>query len=311
MKKLVGLDAMRPPASGSAVTVGTFDGLHIGHRSLIARTIEIARAHDLESTVLTWDRHPFATLRPDRVPPLISSPERRMELIEEAGVDTLVVLPFDKDFSTWPPEQFVSRVLSLGLAARVVVVGRGWRFGHKAAGDVALLAQLGREVGFSVEEMPITEAAGGPVSSSRIRAAVSSGDMTLARTLLGRPFDVDGVVVRGAARGAGLGYPTANLEVDPALVRPANGVYAGRARVGDVWYPAAINVGVVPHFGGREGETPVKIEAFLLDFEGDLYEQLLRVEFHERLREERSFQSVEALIEQMGRDVEATRAVTC
>lgn len=311
MKKLVGLDAMRPPASGSAVTVGTFDGLHIGHRSLIARTIEIARAHDLESTVLTWDRHPFATLRPDRVPPLISSPERRMELIEEAGVDTLVVLPFDKDFSTWPPEQFVSRVLSLGLAARAVVVGRGWRFGHKAAGDVALLAQLGREVGFSVEEMPITEAAGGPVSSSRIRAAVSSGDMTLARTLLGRPFDVDGVVVRGAARGAGLGYPTANLEVDPALVRPANGVYAGRARVGDVWYPAAINVGVVPHFGGREGETPVKIEAFLLDFEGDLYEQLLRVEFHERLREERSFQSVEALIEQMGRDVEATRAVTC
>ncbi|HZA20021.1 MAG TPA: riboflavin kinase, partial [Actinomycetota bacterium] len=129
--------------------------------------------------------------------------------------------------------------------------------------------------------------------------------------LLGRPFDIDGVVVRGAARGAGLGYPTANLEVDPALVRPANGVYAGRARVGDVWYPAAINVGVVPHFGGREGETPVKIEAFLLDFEGDLYEQLLRVEFHERLREERSFQSVEALIEQMGRDVEATRAVTC
>jgi riboflavin kinase / FMN adenylyltransferase len=311
VKKLVGLDAMRPSASGTAVSVGTFDGLHIGHRSLISRAIELAQAHDLESTVLTWDRHPFATLRPDRVPPLISNPERRMELIEETGVDTLVVLPFDKEFSTWPPEDFVSRVLSIGLAARVVVVGRGWRFGHKAAGDVALLDHLGRQMGFSVEEMPIAEAEGEAVSSSRVRAAVSSGDMTLARMLLGRPFDIDGLVVRGAARGAALGYPTANLEVDSALVRPANGVYAGRACVRDVWYLAAINVGVVPHFGGREGETPVVIEAFLLDFEGDLYGQVLRLEFHERLREERRFESVEALIQQMGKDVEATRAVTC
>ena len=311
MRRVVGLEALRPPASGAAVTVGTFDGLHIGHRSLIAKAIELAKAHGLESTVLTWDRHPFATLRPDRVPPLITSSERRMELIEEAGVDTLVVLPFDKEFSTWPPEQFVGRVLSIGLAARVVVVGRGWRFGHKAAGDVALLHHLGREGGFSIEEMPISEAEGSPVSSSRVRDAVSSGDVALGRILLDRPFDIDGAVVRGAARGAGLGFPTANLEVDPSLVRPANGVYAGRARVRDVWYPAAINVGVVPHFGGREGETPVKIEAFLLDFEGDLYGQLLRLEFHERLREERSFASVEALISQMGEDVEATRAVTC
>jgi riboflavin kinase/FMN adenylyltransferase len=311
VKRLVGLEAMEPAASGAAVTIGTFDGLHVGHRSLVARTIELARAHDLESTVLTWDRHPFATLRPDRVPPLISSPERSVELIEATGIDALVVLPFDKEFSTWTPEHFVGRVLSIGLAARRVVVGRGWRFGHKAAGDVALLDNLGREMGFSVEEMPISEAGGGPASSSRVRAAVASGDVALARTMLGRPFDIDGVVVRGAARGAGLGYPTANLEVDPALVRPANGVYAGRARVGGVWYPAAVNVGVVPHFGGREGETPVKIEAFLLDFEGDLYGQVLRLEFHDRLREERTFESVDALIEQMGKDVQATRTVTC
>jgi riboflavin kinase / FMN adenylyltransferase len=311
LKKLVGLESMRPSASGSAVTVGTFDGLHVGHRSLVARTIELARADDLESTVLTWDRHPFATLRPDHVPPLISSSERKIELIEESGADAVVVLPFDKELSTWPPERFVTRVLSQGLAARVMVVGRGWRFGHKAAGDVALLDHLGREAGFSVEEMPVAEAGGGPASSSRVRAAVSSGDVTLARTLLGRPFDIDGVVVRGAARGAGLGYPTANLEVDPALVHPANGVYAGRARAGDIWYSAAVNVGVVPHFGGREGETPVKIEAYLLDFEGDLYGQFLRLEFHERLREERTFDSVDALIEQMGRDVQATRTATC
>jgi riboflavin kinase / FMN adenylyltransferase len=157
----------------------------------------------------------------------------------------------------------------------------------------------------------VVEAAGGAVSSSRIRSAVTWGDVATARILLGRPFDIDGVVVRGADRGAELGYPTANLAVDPALVWPANGVYAGRARVGDVWYAAAINVGVVPQFGGREGETPVKIEAFLLDFEGDLYGRPLRLEFHERLRDERMFESVAALVEQMGADVEATRAVTC
>jgi riboflavin kinase / FMN adenylyltransferase len=311
VRTLVGLESLRPAESGAAVTIGTFDGLHLGHRSLVARTTEIAREHGFVATAITWDRHPFATLRPGAVPSLISSAERKVELIDAAGVETLVVLPFDKEFSTWAPEEFVSRVLSLGLGARAVVVGKGWRFGHRAAGDVALLGHLGRDIGFSVVEMPVVEAAGGAVSSSRIRSAVTRGDVATARILLGRPFDIDGVVVRGADRGAELGYPTANLAVDPALVWPANGVYAGRARVGDVWYAAAINVGVVPQFGGREGETPVKIEAFLLDFEGDLYGRPLRLEFHERLRDERMFESVAALVEQMGADVEATRAVTC
>jgi riboflavin kinase/FMN adenylyltransferase len=280
MRKIVGLESLRPPASGAAVTVGTFDGLHVGHRTLVARTIEIARKHALEATVLTWDRHPLQTLRPEALPRLISSQERKIELIEEAGADTVVVLSFDKAFSQWAPERFVSEVLSLGLGGRAIVVGKGWRFGHRASGDVVLLGQLGREVGFSVEEIPLAEAAGGPVSSSRVRSAITSGDAPLARVLLGRPFDIDGTVVRGAARGVDLGYPTANLEVDPDIVLPANGVYAGRARVGGVWYPAAINVGVVPHFGGREGESPVGVEAHLLDFNGDLYGDVLRIEYH-------------------------------
>jgi riboflavin kinase / FMN adenylyltransferase len=311
VRTLVGLESLRPPESGATVTIGTFDGLHVGHRSLVAHTIDIAREHGFAATAITWDRHPFATLRPGAVPPLISSPERKVELIEAAGVDTLVVLPFDKEFSMWAPQDFVTRVLSVGLGARAVVVGKGWRFGHGAAGDVALLGHLGREIGFSVVEMPVVEVEGGAVSSSRIRSSILAGDVATARSLLGRPFDIDGVVVRGADRGADLGYPTANLAVDPALARPKNGVYAGRARVGDVWYAAAINVGVVPQFGGREGETPVRIEAFLLDFEGDLYDRGLRLEFHERLRNEQRFESVAALVEQIGADVEATRAVTC
>jgi riboflavin kinase/FMN adenylyltransferase len=311
VKTLVGLQSLRPPESGSAVTVGTFDGVHLGHRALIARTIAEAAERSLASVVVTWDRHPNETLRPERTPKLLSSPDRKTELLAATGIDVLAVLPFDRELSMWPPERFASAVLADGLGARSVFVGAGWRFGHKAAGDVTLLEKLGAELGFDAGGLSLTTHDGSPVSSSRAREAVAAGDVELAEVLLGRPFDVDGKVVKGAGRGIDLGFPTANFEVAPKLVRPRRGVYAGRARVESTWYAAAINVGVNPTFGGDEATTPVMVEAYLLDFDGDLVGQTLRVEFLKRLRDELKFDSVDDLVAQMARDVEATRALTC
>lgn len=309
MRTFVGIDALEPPPEGSVVTVGTFDGLHLGHRGLVTRTIDAARGLGARSAVLTWDRHPAATLRPEQLPTLLSSAARKVELIEASGVDVLALLPFDSELSQLPPEDFVRRVLVEGLGVRAVLVGHDWRFGHKARGNVELLQTLGESLGFSVHGVDLQTVGGEPVTSSRVRRAIKAGDFGLARVLLGRPFDLDGRVIHGAGRGHDLGFPTANLEVDPALARPPRGVYAGLAHVGDVTRPAAINVGVNPTFGGDPDSSPVTIEPYLLDFSSDLYDQTIRIEFWERLRDEERFDSVEALVAQMKRDVEQTRAL--
>jgi riboflavin kinase/FMN adenylyltransferase len=310
MKVVVGLDSLRAPAGGAAVTIGTFDGVHLGHRALIARTVTEADGRGLSSVAITWDRHPNVTLRPDRVPPLLTSPERKIELLSDTGIDLLVVLSFDTELSSWSPERFAANVLAAGLNAKSALVGTGWRFGHKAAGDVALLQKLGAELGFDASAVELVEDGGEIVSSSAVRASVAGGDLERATGMLGRPYDLDGTVVRGAGRGVGLGYPTANLAIDGSLARPLRGVYAGRARAGESWYPAAINVGVNPTFGGDATARP-EVEAFLLEFDGDLYGRTLRVEFWRRLRDEHKFDSVDDLVAQIGRDVEATRALTC
>lgn len=307
MKTSVGLKNLEPPEQGSAITIGTFDGVHLGHRALIARAVGTAHDQGLQSVVLTWDKHPNVIVHPERVPALLTTPERRMELLEERNPDQIVVLEFDHELSQWPAERFVEEVLVEKLAARFVFVGTNWRFGKGAAGNADLLVELGRDLGFEGQPLHLEEVSGERVSSSRIRTAVSAGDMELAAAMLGRAFDVDGIVVHGAHRGADLGFPTANLALDPALVHPARGVYAGRARVSESWFLAAINVGVNPTFGGDPDTTPLQIEAFLLDFEGDLYGQTIRVEFASRLRDEQKFDSAEALIEQMGRDVAEAR----
>ncbi|HEV3473230.1 MAG TPA: bifunctional riboflavin kinase/FAD synthetase [Actinomycetota bacterium] len=307
MKVAVGLTNVAPASEGAAVTIGTFDGVHLGHRALIAQTTAAAQARSLESVVVTWDRHPLMTLRPEIAPPLLSSPERKMELLATTGVDRVVVIPFTEELSRWSPERFVDEVLVQGLSARAVFVGEGWRFGHKRAGDVELLQKLGEENGFVPTAVDLSSGEGATVSSSRIREAVAHGDVDLAERLLGRPFDLDGEVIHGDDRGTELGFPTANIDLDPQLAHPARGVYAGRARVGETWFAAATNVGVNPTFGGDPEVTPVRVETFLLDFSGDLYGQVLRVEFWARLRDELRFTSVEDLIAQMHRDVEATR----
>ena len=309
MRTIVGLNNLEAPPEGSAITIGTFDGVHLGHKALLARAV--GRAHDLDclSVVLTWDKHPNEVVHPERVPPMIATPEHRNELLAERGPDLLVLLQFDHELSQWPPERFVEDVLVKGLSARAVFVGENWRFGKGASGNAALLQKLGTDLGFEVEPVPLEQAAGDRVSSSRIRKAVATGDVQLAGSLLGRPFDMDGVVVHGDARGQKLGFPTANVALDPKLVHPARGVYAGRARVGDVWHTAAINVGVNPTFGGDPASTPLRVEAFLLDFTGDLYSKPIRVEFHQRLRDEERFESADALIAQMHVDVERTRGL--
>ncbi len=306
MKTVVGLAAV-DAADQSAVTIGTFDGVHLGHRALIARTVDFASGR--RSVAVTWDRHPNETLRPEHVPPLLTTPERKIELLGELGLDEVVVLPFDESFSRWPPERFARDVLAGALRAQAVCVGSGWRFGHRAQGDAVLLAKLGAELGFQVEEVPLAEVAGAAVSSSRTRQAVADGDMELARALLGRPFDLDGVVIEGDKRGVELGFPTANFALDESLAHPPRGVYAGRARANDIWHPAAINLGVNPTFGGDPRTSPLRVETYLVGFDGDLYGQALRVEFWKRLREEVKFDGREALIAQMARDVEATTSL--
>lgn len=307
MKVAVGLENVTPTDKGAAVTIGTFDGVHLGHRALIARATATGAAEGLDSVVVTWDRHPLMTLRPEVAPPLLSSPERKMELLTTTGVDRVAVIPFTEELSRWSPERFVDEVLVQSLSARAVFVGEGWRFGHKRAGDVELLQKLGEENGFEATAVDLSSGEGATVSSSRIREAVAHGDVDLAERLLGRPFDLDGEVRHGDDRGTELGFPTANIDLDPHLAHPARAVYAGRARVGESWFAAATNVGVNPTFGGDPEVTPVRIETFLLDFSGDLYGEVLRVEFWARLRDELRFASVSDLIAQMHRDVDATR----
>jgi riboflavin kinase / FMN adenylyltransferase len=308
VKQLVGVAALTPPAEGSSLTIGTFDGVHLGHRALIGRAAAHARTLGAAAGVVTWDRHPSVVLRPERVPPLLTTPERKMELLEQTQVDLVAVLPFTREMSQWPPERFVTDVLVRGLGARHVAVGQRWRFGHKAAGTVELLEELGRTHGFEVEEVDLAHVGGGVVSSSRVRRAITDGDVESASNLLGRPFDVDGIVIHGDDRGAGLGFPTANMAVDVSLAHPPRGVYACFALLDGARYQAAVNVGVNPTFGGDPATTPLRIEAYLMDFDGDLYDRTLRVEFVARLRDEIAFPSADDLVAQMKRDVEDARA---
>jgi riboflavin kinase/FMN adenylyltransferase len=271
------------------VAVGEFDGVHLGHR-------EVIRGSD---TVLTFEPHPLRVIRPEAAPKLLTSLDVKTELIAELGVDEMVVIPFDQGFAEQTPAEFIERVLLERLGAERVAVGENFRFGHRAAGDPALLAADPR---FETRIVPLVEVAGEIVSSSHIRGLVSAGDVDLAGKFLGAPFQLRGEVVSGDRRGRELGFPTANIVPDQALVYPGHGVYAARAD----GVCAAVNVGVRPTFGtGRA----VLIEAYLIDRDVDLYGQTLRVEFLQRLRGERRFDSVDALVAQMRLDVELTLSV--
>jgi riboflavin kinase/FMN adenylyltransferase len=268
-----------------AVAIGTFDGVHVGHRSVLRAAVESG----LEPTVITLDPHPRIVLG-NRVE-LIATLERRLELLAEAGIADTLVAAFTPEFMRLSPETFVDTYLR-SVGAEAVAVGADFRFGSKRAGSVETLAALGLTV-LEVEEVE-------GVSSSAIRDAVRAGDLVLAARMLGRPFELDGTVVTGDQRGGTLGYPTANIAVDPQLVCPRYGIYAGAA----LGHRAAVSIGTNPHYGGTER----RIEPFLLDFDGDLYGKRLVLELWERLRDEAVFDSEEALIAQIAKDVDATRA---
>jgi riboflavin kinase/FMN adenylyltransferase len=271
------------------IAVGEFDGVHLGHRAVITGN----------DTVLTFEPHPLVVVHPEIAPKLLTSLDVKAELIAELGVEEFVVIPFDDGFAAQTPREFVDSILVEQLGATHVSVGENFRFGHNASGDTALLAADRR---FETRIVPLVEADGEVVSSSRIRALVASGEVEAAGRLLGAPFRLRGEVVGGDRRGRDLGFPTANLVPDDLLTCPGHGVYA--CVVGD--HLAAVNVGVRPTFASGRG---LLVEAYLLDFTGDLYGQLLTIEFHARLRGEWRFESAEALIEQMGKDIERTRSL--
>jgi riboflavin kinase/FMN adenylyltransferase len=267
-----------------AVALGTFDGVHLGHR----RVLEAAVAAGQTPTVVTFDPHPRLAL--GYGVELLATLERRLELIAETGVEDTLVVDFDLELAQLAPEEFVDRILR-PIGTEVVVAGANFRFGRGRAGDVGLLERLG----FDVRAVPLVEG----VSSSRIRDLLRAGEVDRAARLLGRPAEVEGTVVAGDARGGTLGFPTANLLPDPQLLVPGYGIYAGAAD----GHRAAISIGTNPHYGGEER----RIEAFLLDFKGDLYGRRLVIQLWQRLRDERAFESEEELVAQITRDVEATR----
>jgi riboflavin kinase / FMN adenylyltransferase len=300
-----GQDALPLGVPASAVTIGFFDGVHRGHQVVVRRTVEEANDQGLVPVAVTFDLHPREVYARGTEPKLLTTLERKAALIGDLGIEKLLVLEFTEEFSMWPPEQFVARVLANGLRAKRVVVGSNFTFGHKATGNLAVLTDLGGAHGFAVEGVALLTLYGRPVSSSSIRDALAAGDLVWPTTALGRRYAVDGTVVTGAGRGAGLGFPTANVDVPARMLMPGDGVYAGKADVQGKAYVAAINVGTNPTF---EGE-PLHLEAYLLDFEGDVRGLPMSVEFWERLRDEVRFDSPEDLARQIKEDVERTRAL--
>jgi riboflavin kinase/FMN adenylyltransferase len=301
MEVVIGPENCGPPVRGAAVTIGAYDGVHVGHRHLIAALASMAAERDLDTVVVTFDRHPATIVRPDSAPLLLTDLDQKLELLASTGVDRTVVVPFDVARANETAEDFVIEVLVEALGAKLVVVGEDFHFGHGRKGNVALLSDMGARHGFEVVGLRLEPDATGEV--------VSSGDVAGASRLLGRHHQVRGVVVHGDGRGGPeLGYPTANIDVPPAVALPGEGIYA-------CWYErpdrsvhgAAASVGRRPTFYADDGA--LILEAFLLDFDGDLYGERARISFVEHLGEDRRYPSVDELVAQMALDVAAARDV--
>jgi riboflavin kinase / FMN adenylyltransferase len=286
------------------LAIGMFDGVHAGHRSTIERAVEIGRERGLTSTVLTFDRHPLSVIDPARAPQLLTSLDERVRLIGELGPDELVLLPFDARLAAMSAGTFCADLLAGALRARVVVVGENFNFGAGGEGDAASLAACGLAHGFETVVLRLTTERGEPISSTRIRSLLQAGDIEAVREILGRPPSVSGRVGHGEGRGRTLGVPTANLVITPQTMRPGRGVYVARACVAGVWYRAAVNIGLNPTFqAAQEAAPPVNTEAYLLEFDGDLYDRELRLEFLHKIRDERRFHTVDELVAEMRRDI--------
>jgi riboflavin kinase/FMN adenylyltransferase len=303
-----GLDDVPTGWGRSVVTVGVFDGVHRGHQKLIGRAVAVAAARDLPSVLVTFDPHPTEVIRPGHHPAQLTTLARRAELVAEMGISAFCVLPFTTELARMPANEFAHEVLVERLHAAAVLVGDNFTFGHGAKGDVPLLRQLGRRFGFAVEGLELITDTTDPgngitYSSTYIRACIDGGDVALAAQALGRPHRLEGVVVRGDRRGHELGFPTANLAPPPFAAVPADGVYACWFVHGKRQLPAAVSVGTNPTFSGRQRT----VEAYVLDVDEDFYGHHVALDFVERLRGMERFDSVDALVEQMHRDVSDTR----
>ena len=317
MRRWYGLDEVPDDWGASVVTIGVFDGVHRGHQRIVGRAVQVAvadagRGSRLPVVVVTFDPHPDEVVRPGSHPPFLCTPRRRAELLAGLGVDAVCMLPFTYEFSQLSPDEFVRTALVDRLHADAVVVGENFRFGHRAAGDVPLLAALGEKYDFTAEGVPLLVAGGITISSSYIRERLAAGEVRLAAAALGRPHRVEGVVVRGQMRGRALGFPTANLECPPHTAIPGDGIYAGWLLglapdgTADSRWPAAISVG--PNATFDEAERTV--EAYALDRDDlDLYGAHMAIDFSARLRGTVRFDSVEDLVAQMHRDVADSRQI--
>ncbi|MBI4729941.1 MAG: bifunctional riboflavin kinase/FAD synthetase [Acidobacteria bacterium] len=299
------IDAVPADAKPSVVTIGVFDGVHRGHQALVRMVVERARAGGVTPAAVTFDPHPLAVVAPGREPRLLSTVEERVSALGRLGIETVLILRFDEELRRLSPEGFVKRVLVDGLGAVHVVTGTNFRFGYRHAGTIETLSDLGTALGFGVTLVALI-AEREMISSSLIRRHVAAGRVGDAAAELGRPFRLDGVVGRGAGRGRALGVPTANLVLDPRLLLPKIGVYAGRLLQGGQSRPAVINVGLNPTFEDREG--PV-VEVHALDFDRDLYGEKVGVEFAHRLRDELRYPDPGSLVEQIRKDIERARSL--
>lgn len=314
MQVLRDLGACPRPERGCAVTIGAYDGVHRGHRAVIDQLKRIAAERGLDTAVVTFDRHPASVVRPESAPLLLTDLEQKLELLEAAGVDHTLVVHFDESRSREPAEEFVEEVLVGCLNARSVAVGEDFHFGYQRKGNVDLLRELGVEHGFDVTPIDLVGVDGAPapeaerVSSTAIRRALAAGDLDHANEMLGRQYEVRGVVATGDRRGRELGFPTANVSVPADILLPADGIYAGwYERPDGSVHATAMNLGRRPTF--YETAHASLLEAYLLDFDGDLYGEPAKVRFVARLRPELKFDDLDALVEQIARDVEDTRRV--
>jgi riboflavin kinase/FMN adenylyltransferase len=308
------LGGLPRPNGGTVVTIGAYDGVHLGHQAVIASVRARAVTDGMESAVVTFDRHPAAVVRPESAPRLLTDLEQKLELLAATGVDRCLVITFDEARSREPAEDFVRDVLVDGLGARVVIVGEDFHFGHQRRGNVDLLVKMGESLGFAVEGMALVDASGQTAgdapkaSSTAIRHALVEGDLDLANAMLGRPYEVRGVVARGDQRGRELGFPTANVSVPGDILLPADGIYAGwYERADGSVHASAISLGRRPTF--YEEAHASLLEAHLLDFDGDLYGEAAKVRFVARLRGEERFDDVDALVAQIERDCDQARAI--
>jgi len=297
--------ALKPGTRKVCVAIGFFDGVHLGHQQVIRQTLTDARQHEAIALVITFDRHPNTIVAPDKVPPLIYSLPQKLRAIESLGVDTTLVLHFDQAFSQQPGEAFI-RSLNRDLGQiQSICVGANFVFGHKRSGNVAILKKIGAELRLAVHGLSALALDGKPVSSTRIRQAISTGDLDAASQMLGRAYSIAGSVLHGDKLGRTLGFPTANIDT-AGLVLPPNGVYAAHAKFRKYTCRAVLNIGCRPTL--ENPDPPLRVEAHLLDFDGDLYGQEMEIIPLEKLRDEQKFPSLEALRDQISRDISDARS---